>query len=282
MVIVVFASILEYWTVSMTVYKYMKPEIGELFLNNWSVAFSRPAYFNDPFDCHPGFVLQTEEEKAEKIEKMVRARSVSGFDEDERRHRSYAEYYVNWEERDSLAQYRDLITHGLFYVTSFTRTQKNVLMWSHYAKEHSGVLVGFCENSELLKGRVRPVVYSDERPRVQLFGNEVGIIADAEMRSIFVKGLDWAYEQESRVVLRQAEAVAYHREVDPVHPVKGDMPFLAKIKKSDVEVLVFGCRYRGDAKKIAQSLADDPATSHIKTYRSVPDLQEFKLNYVPI
>lgn len=74
----------------------------------------------------------------------------------------------------------------------------SLLMWSHYAKEHKGYAIGIdagpLEWSGGLDpiGRISPVVYGTERPRVS---------GPKDYSQFFRKSDDWRYEKEWRIVL---------------------------------------------------------------------------------
>ena len=76
------------------------------------------------------------------------------------------------------------------YISCFSSTNKNILMWSHYSENHQGICIGY--NYEMLKEILYPVSYQQE------FG-------DINAAKI-IKSTDWSYEQEWRVVINQQMA----------------------------------------------------------------------------
>jgi hypothetical protein len=76
----------------------------------------------------------------------------------------------------------------------------SILMWSHYAKHHSGVRIGL--DLAILTGAncfVRPVLYSDERPT-----HDWSVSANIEHKEfvqtvIQTKSRAWSYEKEIRL-----------------------------------------------------------------------------------
>jgi hypothetical protein len=81
----------------------------------------------------------------------------------------------------------------------FSATHSNNLMWSHYANEHSGCCIGFSVQHllQLNADFIGKVSYSQQRPQIatdQLPDDEIFATL------FFTKSLDWAYEDEYRIV----------------------------------------------------------------------------------
>jgi hypothetical protein len=104
-----------------------------------------------------------------------------------------------------VAQFRD---SGIFCAT---RRNDNLLMWAHYAENHRGVVFGFRPDAERdsFLCLLEPVTYSDVRPSFYklfdpLSGNQAPRPEDmrAFTQSLTaVKGTEWAYEEELRLVI---------------------------------------------------------------------------------
>ena len=105
-----------------------------------------------------------------------------------------------------VAQFRN---SGIFCAT---RNKSNLLMWSHYADEHRGVVFGFQPDAaqDSFLCLLEPDTYSDVRPSFYnpfdpLVGNMPLPTLEA-MRAFTrsltaVKSMQWAYEEELRVVI---------------------------------------------------------------------------------
>ena len=121
-------------------------------------------------------------------------------------------------------------------VISLTEAKDNLLMWSHYANEHKGVVIGFWAKSafngnmfshlhepqlnstsmfgdyEMFRGECLPVMYRKQpRYRVDQFDFDYSnISAEGEDRILFEifqqKSDEWIYEKEHRVTLRLDQA----------------------------------------------------------------------------
>ena len=100
-----------------------------------------------------------------------------------------------------------------------SQTNANILMWSHYAKNHTGVVSRLScegdENSLLLMAREveyrkgMPLLFDHSR-LLQYLTGQAAINADTKMNAaLLTKANDWAYEQEWRVVYHGREPVSF-------------------------------------------------------------------------
>lgn len=88
-----------------------------------------------------------------------------------------------------------------FGVLSLSRTEKSLLMWSHYASEGRGFVVGFDEKHSFfrekdMEGNITkplPVIYSGKRRKI--IPNE----ESHYQKLLCEKALEWAYEEEERI-----------------------------------------------------------------------------------
>jgi hypothetical protein len=85
--------------------------------------------------------------------------------------------------------------HG---VCCFSQIEDDILMWSHYAQQHSGVCIGV--RTDRIKGKVfRAVQYSDVVPLLDAWEYIRGS-ADAFVKLGLTKATHWNYEKEWRTV----------------------------------------------------------------------------------
>lgn len=100
-----------------------------------------------------------------------------------------------------------LLGAGIF---SCTTSKENLLMWSHYAEQHKGVVIGFDASVIESIAKLNKVSYSDRRfsyydmiNRIILFGksNLGAEVSNFFWGSILSKSPDWAYEQEYRSII---------------------------------------------------------------------------------
>ncbi|MFY9084046.1 DUF2971 domain-containing protein [Aliarcobacter cryaerophilus] len=92
-------------------------------------------------------------------------------------------------------------------IISFTETKENILMWSHYSKNHSGIVLEFDiknsfftekfkDKNDKYLGIPQKVLYRKERVK------ELNYLYEP----YFHKSLEWAYEQEYRMMLKLSKS----------------------------------------------------------------------------
>lgn len=177
-----------------SLYKYMSPQVGILFLRNLKLRFSPPLYFNDPFEINPS-VIQSHENPDENI--VFNNNNMSSFS-------------------PSMAfrhHFNDRIG-----ILSLSEVADNCLMWGHYASNYSGMVIELDPAHEFFKmddengyvdrvqyTNVRPVITMDEMKDLgyklvaMVNGNWKALISDKN--PIFcTKNENWSYEKEWRYI----------------------------------------------------------------------------------
>jgi len=76
-----------------------------------------------------------------------------------------------------------------FGMVCFSLSWRNPLMWSHYAKRHRGVALGF----DIDKAKIKRVSYVKKRPVVRIVNLKLA------HQLLSTKYIDWRYEREVRV-----------------------------------------------------------------------------------
>ncbi|WP_434707124.1 DUF2971 domain-containing protein [Pseudomonas sp. R1-1] len=183
-------------------YKYMP--LRDSFFDDPLLRLTPPSGLNDPFDSKP---TQAGVEKKLKF----------FFDErDEFKDTDPKSVSIR------AAYERDLKT-GLdqFGIISLTEDPYNLLMWSHYANEHRGLVVSilcdsstfdyhhnFTETCGVSKTKPTRVRYSNVRPGYQMPDSTIYEYFEHNFYTHFamIKGNDWIYEKEYRYLLRLMEA----------------------------------------------------------------------------
>jgi hypothetical protein len=210
-------------------------------LTTASLRWSRPGTFNDPFDCQPRFkVTPASEELIEEcvnelkkvfdgseptlsltnplgrlsgmMAEAIRLGTLVQEDVEEEFRRGVQETLTGRE--GLLRRHHEQVVLGLqdVKVLCLTKAFESILMWSHYAENHSGALLLFAPLSgNSTFSLAQPVVYSDDPiefvdhallPK-QLTG-QASIISSKCVQSeiekiILTKSASWSYEQEWRI-----------------------------------------------------------------------------------
>lgn len=195
----------------MLYYKYLRPERIDV-IENLKIRFTQASALNDPFESFPAIVQKSKEwykkkflakvhREADKYnfrslvkrKQYIRARK-KDFD-------NFYECYTDekwlFEQTQSMIL-MDSLTQGYLSMSS---TNSSILMWSHYANNHEGYIIGFDPKHSFFQYGVSKVQYSNERP----FLDPTQSKQDASL--FYTKSKDWKYEEEYRKSIGFIEAV---------------------------------------------------------------------------
>jgi hypothetical protein len=219
-------------------YKYTSAHVGQLVLGNHRLRWNSPLNYNDPFDCHfpMGFNFHLAQYREQAIERVlgsilgeaepvfathtlmgvmmaglrnirhevshdeIRSEMTAGIDECiEKFNDGFASEAANW--RAQLPTYRILCV---------CEAVDNLLLWSHYADQHKGVVFQL----ECLKELdvplllAKPVIYSPLAPSIATAEEWIDVLAGLRetktakeyFHELFhTKSILWQTEKEWRV-----------------------------------------------------------------------------------
>lgn len=159
---------------------------------------SAPSSFNDPFDFQAYIELPSDPVKACKFldrgARLVIPKNKGYKKERERQVRAAMRRFAANPDsiNDSFRKARD--SHG---VCCFAEDPRNLLMWAHYGRSHTGVCVMFevARDMEALC-LAREVKYGKNFPRLVWPDDKDRVVEDV----IFYKDEIWKYEKERRIV----------------------------------------------------------------------------------
>jgi hypothetical protein len=127
------------------------------------------------------------------------------------------------------------INANAFGIYSMAETPRSLLMWAHYANNHSGVCLAFYVPADPdVFMRAFPVEYGDDYPSMEWTDFER---VDA-IRALLKKSTEWAYEQESRILLPNAARTV--------------LPF----DQAALAGIIFGARCSEESKAMVKELID--------------------------
>jgi hypothetical protein len=286
-------------------YKYTSAETAAKILESSTFRYSSPLLFNDPFDVQTGLhldfdVTQLPEKVWERIEQLVLQQERPAFAESSFMRQSIAlmrdKKSTHGFPREAM---RSLVLPGLSAVVSglvdlqaqvqnlwrqnflprlrvfsVSENKDNLLMWSHYAKDHTGVVFELrvmpAEDNPLHVAK--PVQYCRVPP--PLFSEEQWIDfmlerSDLKEEAFFLEYANmksdvWVYENEWRVWDLVSSA---------------DPPFFTAwpIFPNEIRAVYLGCRIAPDRKtEILRLLAKYPTAGAFQS-RKVPD--EYKIEF---
>jgi hypothetical protein len=204
-------------------YKYRKFNASTLrLISQAEVYYANPEVFNDPLDCRPVILVDTDVPTLEKVcyRMLVLARGKGKALASMRNHRYMSTEYGDFR-KDAAAIYcytqnlREEIK-GLLYDEMTTRGVLSLaarwdcpLMWSHYADEHRGVCIEY-DVADHKCDRLSKVDYSTsgEIKVSDLFEWKVRGSTSAgraiENAFFYAKASQWRYEREWRDVVKKS------------------------------------------------------------------------------
>lgn len=262
-------------------YKYVSAKAAKRILDKCEIKWSSPLLFNDPFDCQIVFQDDIGDGK-EYIEKTVDAI----FDKP---HRSFIDWMLGdsrlvsestAEGQRGHIKIMEILTNiaterRIFCVSE---EKNDLLMWSHYAREHKGAVIKFRCIPEKDTGLcvAEPVKYSKHIPVLPLEDYIDLIHGPLEDRwriadkilgmKLLTKGVAWEYEKEWRVIVEQQGEEDYE---------------FRGIFEEELEAIYLGCRMSCDDKK--KLLATIKAKrKHMRVFEAERDQKDFKLNFKEI
>ena len=174
-----------------------------LFTNR--IRFSRLAELNDPFEGRPFMVPQHNDSI---VQAAAIYTSVLKDAHVESLHGEQAEQQARFETATILSPQvsqqtrQELLRQAIdesFWIYSISATRSPILMWSHYADGHKGIVLHF--DARLVPfDRLFEVHYADQYPEYPFPASE-GIAAEEASRAmLYTKAAGWRYEQEYRAI----------------------------------------------------------------------------------
>jgi hypothetical protein len=180
-------------------------------LDGW-IYFASPIHFNDPFEMSP-VITGPEYSQLVQIVERLDTESLLSKNAKRRIHDSVSKSLLNGGLHEVSKDWIQSIG-----VLCLTENPKDLLMWAHYASNHSGICVGF-ETSTPPFGSARSVNYSNQREHVSIVSHSS---EDEELiqKVLLTKSSHWRYEKEWRAIKRpiREEERAYYKtliESDP-------------------------------------------------------------------
>jgi hypothetical protein len=189
--------------------KYRADRLAELLRQN-SIYLSDMKNFNDPWDCRPFFDTRLIDDPKEYRAHIKRFK------------RLYQKFNPTLSRKSRRAQTAGLISDRAFLkqcianmhqieeaiqdryrIYCLTTEPTNLLMWSHYADNHTGICLEYrCQN--VVFGEALKVSYFKEYPSFSLVDKN----NDAALQLLLSKSKVWEYENEYRLIAQEEVAAA--------------------------------------------------------------------------
>jgi len=266
------------------IYKYCRRH-GVEFIENNKLKFSPPIEFDDPFELRPqpGDSKLSIEDSNALLNDDLRMRqlyesekSTTSFD-DWLRPRRASPIEFNRELARVMSEAIESYCPGAlasiskeYGMTCFSETPSDVRMWSHYANEHKGVVIGLDRN--LLGINLLPVQCKPER--VHFTASQ---FANPQIRWVVelltTKSEDWTYQKEWRAVLPFGKP-----------PLKFDDELGAHVFEVSPEAIkrvLIGCKATTAAVVSVQTALSNKCLSIIPE-RAQPHRSRFAMEFLPV
>jgi hypothetical protein len=225
-------------------------------LRNNRVKFSSPSEFSDPFDCRCIYDIRNSRNEVVLRKAMRFVKEGKTMDdslaEAEQEIPNSPEEISAWQERQIVEHNKRLANTGIFCLTPQCDDQ---LMWTHYAKCHTGACIQFRvrnvdEASQLdFIGEAQLVEYVKRCPMINFVQDETGDIVN---KVFLTKTLPYSYEKEWRIVR--------YNDGPGLKPIPkgiiGAVILGVNIKEGNRDRVIRACAdYEGDVEIVSASLA---------------------------
>ena len=261
-------------------YKYIGEQSPEVFikiitsiLKDKTLKVTNPKDFNDPFDCNIPHIeegldnlllnLIKKEFKGKQYKKELKTKEFKVHIEELREEvvKATNELHDLWD--DSISKFK---------VISFSSKDDNILMWSHYANYHQGLVLGFKKLEKTFFKDAKRVNYNYQQESKRFIFNYIVKKAitiknnqdmmDEESEKIipylfnyfYIKKEDWKYENEWRIVF-QVDDVRISQYQENIEIVNFEQETLSEIifgykmdnkQKKEIIKIVKNCNYNSE------------------------------------
>lgn len=157
-------------------------------------------------------------------------------------------------------------------VVCFSANPKNILMWSHYANNHKGIVYEFRKDLFLetesihpyFKGKEYKVEYPNDRSYELLSYTKIGQEKNEQFeKELLIKSKDWAYEEEYRMIDLEKS---------------GNKNF----NYTSLNSIIFGARISIDEIDVIKCLCKKHGLNHIKFKKAKFIEGRFELEFIDI
>lgn len=166
---------------------------------------------------------------------------------------------------------------------SFTESKSNLLMWSHYADEHKGVVLGFNKNYSFFKDLKR-VKYDSIIPDELITDIDIND-NNSFLQLFYLKSDEWIYEKEHRIVKDLIDSECYFdsekkQVVRNRNDASPDWIHFFVVPYKALLAVYFGCRMKNDEKRrICKMLANKAKGTYFTPYEAIQSKQSFRLDF---
>ncbi len=276
----------------MKLYRYYSPKKGLNAITTNRIYFTPPKFFNDPFEFLPSAKRPLNDKeiaaklKTRRHQDVIRRafKSIGIFEGNKNEFKKWL--YDNFDEALSILKSRfrnaysvvqntfcDMISNH-YAVCSLSLTFSNILMWSHYADSHRGIIIGYdLQESDFPNGSLSPVNYKVERVLVEpLFFAGTEPYKKDLLESMQTKSVSWKYEQEYRIILPINKCLS--------EVIEDRKYFYQELSKNKTKCVILGAKANEDLyKKVKLASIQYPS---VKLEKALLSTKYFKIEIASI
>jgi hypothetical protein len=187
-------------------YKYLAYDNGaKALIDNGTLKYSHFSEFNDPFDCQVSYDVEDSLEYYQSRKDLIKAAGDKLNYSPAERIQKKQQMFKNVEKSIIDGDFHKSLLNPIG-ICCLSKVPDSILMWSHYANHHKGVVVEFdtfqdqyTELHDVEKTLLGyPIIYQDQMPKISARNGQDGF--SAVQSSILTKSLSWKYENEVRVL----------------------------------------------------------------------------------
>lgn len=174
--------------------------------------FANPRTFNDPFDCNLKCHYLVDKFYQEQINEEQRNAYNSAINNESfyRQHRNLMRI-SDGHEKDRKNR-TEILNSDLqkrvseVGISCFSKTHLSILMWSHYAVNHTGICLKFNTSDKSFFKNYKEVKYLEKFPT----SDEIIKHDQSDNFLFFTKSLEWSYEREVRLIKNSSSLEIYN------------------------------------------------------------------------
>lgn len=194
--------------------------------------FSKYSNFNDPFDCSLDLITFSKKNGRYKPQQV----------------KNFQETKTKIEELG---------------ICCFSRTNKSILMWSHYADNHKGFCIEFETNKRLLGINPLDINYTDKFNKSQYLKQP----KDSLYHLIYTKASNWKYEQE----LRSFDYNLFNEESRKI-----------KFIDTDIKAIYFGVKTEKSNIELIRKIIIENYSNNISFFQGKKSNSSFEINWIEL
>ncbi len=255
-------------------FKYTSFDAALFVLSNYTLRWSSPLLFNDPFDFQIRLGLNFEDDEEYYVKKFCELSLSQLTEKDISSYLTKMQAMGNWFDKDEDEQNKE------YRILCLAERNDNILMWSHYSDNHRGVVLKLkcipeLDTPTLAAKKVKyqesvPVIYTREEWMESLLTGKgrLSRISDEEIFALktLTKSIIWKYEEEWRIFSKKSQDNGQLYEDVPFYP-------------EEIEAIYLGCCMIEENKKKIFDLARN---LNAKVYQAKKDKNKYALNFEEI